>query len=91
MEEPYIYHCADGNATVARLMVRKLIPTVSQKGKDMDDITLAHFDYSKLDDSNNKVRLRLNSTVIHVENTKNGTLISYINQGKNIELKQKML
>ncbi|EDC3057163.1 NAD(P)-binding protein [Campylobacter jejuni] len=89
MEEPYIYHCADGNATVARLMVRKLIPTVSQKGKDMDDITLAHFDYSKLDDSNNKVRLRLNSTVIHVENTKNGTLISYINQGKKYRIKAK--
>lgn len=23
MEEPYIYHCADGNATVARLIVKK--------------------------------------------------------------------
>ncbi|MBF7046943.1 NAD(P)-binding protein [Campylobacter volucris] len=89
MEEPYIYHCADGNATVARLMVRRLIPEVSSKGKDMDDITLAHFDYSKLDLPKNKVRLRLNSTVINVENTKDGALVTYINKGKSYRVKAK--
>ncbi|WP_257929243.1 NAD(P)/FAD-dependent oxidoreductase [Campylobacter lari] len=89
MEEPYIHHCADGNATVARLMVRRLIPDVSKKGKDMDEITLAHFDYSKLDLAKNKVRLRLNSTVINVENTKDGALVTYINKGKNYRVKAK--
>ncbi len=89
MEEPYIYHCADGNATVARLMVRRLIPDVSKKGKNMDEITLAHFDYSKLDLAKNKVRLRLNSTVINVENTKDGALVTYINKGKNYRVKAK--
>ncbi|EGO4877055.1 NAD(P)-binding protein [Campylobacter lari] len=89
MEEPYIHHCADGNATVARLMVRRLIPDVSKKGKDMDEITLAHFDYSKLDLAKNKVRLRLNSTVINVENTKDGALVTYVNKGKNYRIKAK--
>lgn len=89
MEEPYIYHCADGNATVARLMVKRLIPEVSSKGKDMDDITLAHFDYSKLDLPKNKVRLRLNSTVVNVENTKDGALVTYINKGKSYRVKAK--
>ncbi|AJD03599.1 hypothetical protein (NAD-binding domain) [Campylobacter lari CCUG 22395] len=89
MEEPYIHHCADGNATVARLMVRRLIPDVSKKGKDMDEITLAHFDYSKLDLAKNKVRLRLNSTVINVENTKDGALVTYVNKGKNYRVKAK--
>ncbi|WP_258107614.1 NAD(P)/FAD-dependent oxidoreductase [Campylobacter lari] len=89
MEEPYIHHCADGNATVARLMVRRLIPDVSKKGKDIDEITLAHFDYSKLDLAKNKVRLRLNSTVINVENTKDGALVTYVNKGKNYRVKAK--
>ncbi|EAK6286452.1 spermidine dehydrogenase [Campylobacter lari] len=89
MEEPYIHHCADGNATVARLMVRRLIPDVSKKGKDMDEVTLAHFDYSKLDLAKNKVRLRLNSTVINVENTKDGALVTYVNKGKNYRVKAK--
>ncbi|STA74727.1 spermidine dehydrogenase [Campylobacter lari] len=89
MEEPYIHHCADGNATVARLMVRRLIPDVSKKGKDMDEITLAHFDYSKLDLAKNKVRLRLNSTVVNVENTKDGALVTYVNKGKNYRVKAK--
>ncbi|MCV3376487.1 NAD(P)/FAD-dependent oxidoreductase [Campylobacter sp. IFREMER_LSEM_CL2194] len=89
MEEPYIHHCADGNATVARLMVRRLIPDVSKKGKDMNEVTLAHFDYSKLDLAKNKVRLRLNSTVINVENTKDGALVTYVNKGKNYRVKAK--
>lgn len=89
MEEPYIYHCADGNATVARLMVRRLIPQVSMRGKDMDDITLAHFDYSKLDRRNNAVKLRLKSTVINAENAKSGALVSYVNEGKIFKVKAK--
>ena len=29
MDEPYIYHFPDGNASLARLMVRSLIPAVA--------------------------------------------------------------
>ncbi|RAX56897.1 spermidine dehydrogenase [Helicobacter monodelphidis] len=89
MEEPYIYHCADGNATVARLLVKKLIPDVSKNGNDMDSITLEHFDYSKLDIAKNTVKLRLNSTVLNANNTKNGVDVSYISQNQMYKVEAK--
>ena len=42
--EPYIYHFPDGNASLARLLVRSLLPAVAP-GNTMDDIVLAPFDY----------------------------------------------
>jgi spermidine dehydrogenase len=62
--EPYIYHFPDGNAGIARLLVRHLIPVVAP-GSTMEDIVLAPFDYSKLDRQGSPVRLRLNSTVVN--------------------------
>ena len=46
--EPYIFHFPDGNASIARLLVRRLIPA-SATGTSMDDIVTAHFDYGQLD------------------------------------------
>src|SRR5262249_61575983 len=46
--EPYIYHFPDGNASLARLLVRALIPGVAPGGT-MDDLVLAPFDYGRLD------------------------------------------
>src|SRR5262245_42668678 len=43
--EPYIYHFPDGNASLARLLVRALIPGVAP-GSSMDDVVLAPLDYS---------------------------------------------
>jgi spermidine dehydrogenase len=71
MNEPYIYHFPDGNASIARLLVRSLIPGVAP-GRDMDDIVLAPFDYSRLDTTASLVRLRLRSTAIRVRNTGTG-------------------
>ena len=65
-EEPYIYHFPDGNAGVARMLVRSLIPAVAP-GSTMDDIVMARFDYSKLDQQDSRVRLRLESTAVKVE------------------------
>src|SRR4029077_9926182 len=65
-EEPYIFHFPDGNASVARLLVRKLIPAVVP-GHDMEDVVTARADYSKLDNASSPVRLRLSSTAVHVE------------------------
>jgi spermidine dehydrogenase len=65
--EPYIYHFPDGNASVARLLVRRLIPG-SAPGNTMDDIVLAKMDYSKLDQDSSRVRIRLSSTAISVRN-----------------------
>ncbi|MBW2578188.1 MAG: NAD(P)/FAD-dependent oxidoreductase [Deltaproteobacteria bacterium] len=64
--EPYIHHFPDGNASIARLLVREMIPAVA-RGKTMDDVVTARFDYSKLDEAKSPVRLRLNSTAVRVE------------------------
>ena len=66
-DEPYIYHFPDGNASVARLLVRRLIPA-SAPGGTMEDIVLAKMDYSKLDAESSPVRIRLNSTVVNARN-----------------------
>ena len=48
-DEPQIFHFPDGNAAIARLLVRKLIPAAAT-GNSMEDIVTARFNYSKLDD-----------------------------------------
>jgi spermidine dehydrogenase len=63
-EEPYIFHFPDGNASIARLLVRSLVPG-SIPGHTMEDVVLAKADYSKLDQASSPVRIRLNSTVVH--------------------------
>jgi len=55
-----IFHFPDGNASIARLLVRHLIPAVAS-GDSMEDIVTTRFNYNKLDDSRSPVRLRLNS------------------------------
>ena len=73
-EEPYIYHFPDGNASIARLLVKKLIPQVvsnpqhSEHMNAMEAIVLDQFDYQKLDQAKHHIRLRLNSTVVQVKN-----------------------
>lgn len=64
-EEPYIFHFPDGNASIARLLVHKLIPAAIAGG-DMDDVVTAALDYPRLDSADSPVRIRLNSTVVDV-------------------------
>jgi spermidine dehydrogenase len=66
LEEPYIHHFPDGNASVTRLLVRSLIPRVAP-GTSMEDVVLAPFDYARLDEASSKVRVRLESTVVRVK------------------------
>jgi spermidine dehydrogenase len=80
-DEPYIYHFPDGNASLARLLVRALIPG-SVSGHTMEDIVTARVDYSALDRSNHNVRIRLNSTCIHVHDTPKGAEIAYVTASK---------
>jgi spermidine dehydrogenase len=80
LDEPYIYHFPDGNASIARLLTRNLIPSVAP-GHTMDDVVLANFDYAKLDVDGARVRVRLNSTAVAVANarTKGGPVdIGYV-------------
>ena len=61
----YYFHFPDGNATLARLLVRRLIPGVLP-GSTPEDAVLARAAYEHLDDPAQPVRLRLNSTVVQV-------------------------
>ena len=65
-EEPYIFHFPDGNASIARLLVRSLVPG-SAPGNTMEDIVTARMNYARLDGENSKVRIRLNSTAIRAK------------------------
>ena len=78
--EPYIYHFPDGNASLARLLVRSLIPAVAP-GQTMDDVVLADFDYEQLDRAEHKVRIRLLSTVLDVRQTAEGVAVGYVRDG----------
>jgi spermidine dehydrogenase len=63
--DPYIYHFPDGNAGIARHLVRALIPA-ALPGSTMEDQVIATVDYAQLDLPDNPVRIRLNSTVVKV-------------------------
>jgi spermidine dehydrogenase len=78
----------DGNASVARMLVRKLIPQVAP-GSTMEDIVTARFDYSQLDQPKSPVRIRLNSTVVNAKNIDGGTEVSYVEHGQAYTLKSK--
>jgi len=81
-EEPYIFHFPDGNASVARLLVRALLPG-AVPGSTMEDVVTARADYSKLDIAETRVRIRLNSTVVHVQDGDGGTVeVVYERGGK---------
>ncbi len=84
-EEPYIFHFPDGNATVARLLVRQLIPG-SIPGSTMEDVVTAKEDYSKLDTVGNRVRIRLGSTVVnaglYATRGRRGVSVAYVRDGK---------
>jgi len=71
----------DGNASIARLLVHSLIPTVAP-GSNAGNIAMAKFDYSQLDDAGHPVRLRLNSTVVNAANYDGATRVTYMNDGQ---------
>lgn len=82
-DEPYIFHFPDGNASVARLIVRALIPE-ALPGSTMEDAVTARVNYNKLDEKKRKLNIRLNSTAVHVVNSadKKSVDITYVNNGK---------
>jgi spermidine dehydrogenase len=64
--EKYFFHFPDGNASIARLLVRKLIPDVLT-GNSATDVVLAKANYSELDSPASPVKIRLNSTAVRVK------------------------
>jgi spermidine dehydrogenase len=88
--EALVHHFPDGNASIARLLVRKLIPDVAP-GNTMEDVVTDKFDYSKLDVDGSLARLRLNSTVTRVEHdgslrTAERVRVSYVRGGQAYEI-----
>jgi len=71
----------DGNASVARLLVRNLIPAVAP-GSTMEDVVEARFDYGQLDQNDASIRLRLNSTVVGANNIDGAVDVSYVEGGR---------
>ena len=61
----YTFHFPDGNASVARLLVRDLIPE-SLPGASAEDAVTARLDYTRLDHLQAPVRIRLNATAVRV-------------------------
>ena len=76
-DEPYIFHFPDGNATLARLLVRSLVPDAIE-GRTAQDILLARTNYNALDDGRAPVRLRLNATAVEIRNTKDGQAVDVV-------------
>ena len=75
----------DGNASVARLLVRKLVPDVAP-GRSMEDVVSARFDYARLDQPGNDTRIRLSSTVVNLHH-RGGALnadvdVTYVRNGE---------
>jgi spermidine dehydrogenase len=79
-------HFPDGNATIARLLVRKLIPA-AVPGTTMEDVATARVNYAQLDGAGQPVRIRLNSTVVNVRHDGDPAIaktvvITYVKGGK---------
>ena len=84
--EPYIHHFPDGNASVARLLVRHLMPHISNSS-DMYELLGERLDYGRLDDAESDVRLRLSSTVVNVNHrgdpgTAKNVDVTYVRDGR---------
>ena len=80
------YHFPDGNASIARLLVRSLVPE-AVPGSTASDVVTARVDYAKLDRATNPARIRLNSLVTRVRNigepkSATGAEVTYVRGGR---------
>jgi spermidine dehydrogenase len=84
--ERYFFHFPDGNSSIARLMVRSLIPE-AVPGNSADDIVTSQIRYEELDRPGKPTRIRLNSTVVRVRHegdasTAREVEVTYVQQGR---------
>ncbi len=63
----YTFHFPDGNASIARLLVRRLIPA-ALPGTTAEDAVTSRLDYTQLDRAGQATRIRLSSIVVGVRN-----------------------
>jgi len=86
LADPYIHHFPDGNASIARLLVRSLIPEVAAAVQPADLVT-AQFDYGQLDQPHHLVRIRLNSTAVGVSQSGQQVTVRYVQDGQHIAVR----
>lgn len=82
-DEPYIFHFPDGNAGVARALVRELVPG-SVPGRSMEDLVAARVDYDALDAPGQATRIRLSATAVDVRHSSDQALaeVTYVRNGR---------
>jgi spermidine dehydrogenase len=93
VRHPFIEHFPDGNATIARSLVKKMVPGVGT-GETAEEIVLSKFNYAELDKPANSVRIRLNSTVVNVRHggdpdSSSDVFVNYIKDNKSYQVKGK--
>lgn len=90
-EEDGNFYFPEGNASLARLLVARLIPDVFDgRRPDWREIVTAKADYSRLDDPDNRVRIRLSSTAVDVRNEgRHGALVTYSKGGRTYRVRAK--
>ena len=91
--EKFFLHFPDGNASIARLLVRQLIP-LAVPGRSVRDLVTARANYARLDEARNPVRIRLNSAVVRVRHegapaSAKQVEIAYVKGGKLLAVRAK--
>jgi spermidine dehydrogenase len=83
------FHFPDGNASIARLLVSRLVPSAIAGAPNQESIIASRVAYERLDIPENPVRVRLESMVIRVEHlgapdrgTERAVRICYVQDGK---------
>ncbi len=91
-KEPYIFHFPDGNASVARLLVRSLVPA-AVPGATMEDVVTSRVDYTRLDQPGSPARIRLNSTAVqvrHQDSAQSEVEVRYVRQERTFRVRAKL-
>ncbi len=86
-EGSFLFHFPDGNASIARLLVSKLVPGALPEKQSMNTIVQAPLDYARLDQPASPVRIRLRSVVLSVQHesepeSAQTVSVAYSNGGK---------
>lgn len=86
-EGSYLFHFPDGNASIARLLVAKLISGAMPGKQSMNTVVQTRLNYQHLDEPNNSVRVRLSSPVVRVQHdgdpeAARSVRVAYIRNGK---------
>jgi spermidine dehydrogenase len=87
----YEFHFPDGNASIARLLVSRLVPGVFGSAQTQESIVTARANYDALDVAANPTRIRLKSTVVRVAHVGQPTKtdrvrVVYVRDGKPIQV-----